>query len=866
MDKQTLRYTYLTYFAGQYAKKEELSFDTLEEMAGGNFNLEKEVLKDLINEELIEGIEISEDKLGTKIIQHNGKLKLTTKGIKEILNLFPDEKKEIIKDIKFDIENQKHKILTLEDIINKENERIAKLSKKEKIKEIKEKIFLLFWDYNININKYAEGKILHSEIKSKIRKIVQHYYDGAISTLSKEAIDELRLEGYVQYKYEDRNSEIQISTLLTPKGIAHIKNEQEKKESELQEYIEKNNLKIPNEIIKIQSILAEIYSKTNSTQLQAATDMMKNSKVQVAMKALESTPVNRVMQNINKYYSPLYNESVLNNYGKLINSINNSTKTIKNNLNSDKKSLSEIINDPPSNLYKALTNDSKSNNDPKAETYTFEGILGQNCGEVVTPTSEDEKRIQEKGFKVENGIKVLRGFANSAILAFASKKDENYQREENIEHLNAIEKFVENMRASAKYLPEVTLIARGYEKLERINLSGTLSKTQKGELDNLEYYKLTVSADKLYRIDGNHRLEALKKDNYYIPFSIIIWEDTDINLDDEAFLFYFLNSKAKKLTTEENIKGLVNAKNWTDNELETANVVLPYIKYFKDKFEEHTLFNREYYRNSHGVENVKTQILNVLELINKETGKDILPFNKKTFGDYIGKLQEILSQRDRFKYLREHFRCFPQFVFYTLYKYDGNIEDSISFINAVNKWAEYYKHDYNSFIQPNKMFYNASKQLDRKINIFVAMPYYDETIVAQFNKTLRSIVEELKQEDELLKDKLNLYPIMTYKAESTDILANMDKQISECDIFIADISNHGKSKVNPNVMFELGRVYDKKKFLLIRNKDNKVTNSAFDIQHIDYIPIDYGMGFDTSMKENLKPRIMNIIKNIIGFC
>ena len=102
MDKQTLRYTYLTYFAGQYAKKEELSFDTLEEMAGGNFNLEKEVLKDLINEELIEGIEISEDKLGTKIIQHNGKLKLTTKGIKEILNLFPDEKKEIIKDIKFD--------------------------------------------------------------------------------------------------------------------------------------------------------------------------------------------------------------------------------------------------------------------------------------------------------------------------------------------------------------------------------------------------------------------------------------------------------------------------------------------------------------------------------------------------------------------------------------------------------------------------------------------------------------------------------------------------------------------------------------------------------------------------------------------
>lgn len=54
MDKQTLRYTYLTYFAGQYAKKENLDYDTLEAMADGNFTLEKEVLKELINEGLIE--------------------------------------------------------------------------------------------------------------------------------------------------------------------------------------------------------------------------------------------------------------------------------------------------------------------------------------------------------------------------------------------------------------------------------------------------------------------------------------------------------------------------------------------------------------------------------------------------------------------------------------------------------------------------------------------------------------------------------------------------------------------------------------------------------------------------------------------
>ena len=154
MNKQDLRYSYLGYIAGQYAKKEDIDFDTLEDMAAGDNDLEREVLKDLINEGLLEGIEVYEDEHHSKITQYKGELKLTTKGIKEILNLFPDEKKEIIDDIKSDIENQKHKVVSLEDIINKENERISKLSKKEKVKEIKEKILLLFWDYNINIHNY----------------------------------------------------------------------------------------------------------------------------------------------------------------------------------------------------------------------------------------------------------------------------------------------------------------------------------------------------------------------------------------------------------------------------------------------------------------------------------------------------------------------------------------------------------------------------------------------------------------------------------------------------------------------------------------------------------------------------------------
>ena len=847
MNKQDLRYSYLGYFASQYAKKEGIDFDTLENMADGDSNLEREVLKDLINEGILEGIEVYEDEHLSKITQYKGKLKLTTKGIKEILNLFPDEKKEIIDDIKSDIENQKHKVVSLEDIINKENERISKLSKKEKVKEIKEKILLLFWDYNINIHNYNEGKILHSEIKSKIRKIVQHYYDGAISTLSKEAINELRLEDYIKYRYEDKNSEIQINTLLTPKGIAHIKNEKAKKESELKDYIEKNNIKIPNEVFKIQNILTDIYDKTNTVQLQTAAEMMQNSGIQAAMRVLENVPINHIMQSINKYYSPLYNESFLSNYDKLINSINDSAKAISNNLNPDKKSLTDLIKEPSSNLYKELTKESK---DP--ELFTFEGILGQNCGEVVTPTSEDEKRIQEKGFKVENGIKVLRGFANSTILAFASKKDENYQRDENIEHLNAIEKFVENMRASAKYLPEVTLIARGYENLERINLSGTLSKTQKGELDNLEYYKLTVSADKLYRIDGNHRLEALKKDNYYIPFSIIIWDESDINSDDEAFLFYFLNSKAKKLTTEENLKGLVNATTWKPHELLEANKYLPHLQYLEEQIKTNK-FLSSYFCNNEPIKNI-AEVLDKIE-------RDI---ELEQFKEILALTNELLIC-DKWNDLKI-FKFYCQLVFYIAFK-NQDKSVCINILDNINNWVRKYKFDNTTFNNPIMLYESAEKtNITRPIKVFVAMPYYDDEIIEDFNDQLKKLSEELIKKYPLLENRFEIYEVMKHRGYEIDIQNQIIEQIKSANIFIADVSEHickkGNKKVdchaNPNVMYELGiaKGQSHTEIILLKNKKDKIE-----------VPSDiitkYHNKFEFEKKLAMRQKLFEAIENIL---
>ena len=666
--------------------------------------------------------------------------------------------------------------------------------------------------------------------------------------IAKEVLNELVNDGLVEgvsnIQGDDNSLGIDSaeSIKLTEKGIKELDStsllkrliedkKQDKEESTLYELLIKND-----------NTLKPIIDNINSINLENTT---------LAKQLAELSKIPAISPEVFEYYNSPAFKHLAENIQEI-----QKTMDIPDITSKDTKKQNKGTKKAPQNI-------KESNND---ESYTFEGILGQNCGEIVPTTGEDEKRIQIKGFKVKDGIRILRGFAKSSILAKYSKPDNNYQRNENNNHLNSLKSFLKDIKTSAKYLPEVTLVARGYQKLEPIKLSGKLSDTQQGELENLEYWKLTVNKEQLFRIDGNHRLEATKDKDYNIPFSIIIWENNPNSADDEAFLFYFLNSKAKKLETEENLKGLVDAETWNDKELEKANILLPYIRHFKHHFEDHKLFNKTYYKDKNNNENAKTQILNVLEVIQKETNDLDLPFDIEAFEEYIKNTQDILSQKERFKYLRKQFRNFPQFVFYTLYKKNGDVEEALRFINATNKWAEFYKHDSNSFIYPNKMFHNAEKQLGKKINIFVAMPYYDEETVEQFNNTFNSMIEEIKKEEEWLAEKVNLYAIMKYKAESTDILANMDKQIGECDIFIADISNHGKNKVNPNVMFELGRVYDKKNFILIRNKKNKISNSAFDIQHIDYVPINYDVWFDTSIKKNLKPRILNMIKNIIGFC
>jgi len=840
MDIQTLKPIFLDYFWEQMRKGEEIEIDNLVSMAQ-NVEITAKTMDELLDEKLIEGIKIiwRDEK---PLFQSSHDAKLTEKGIKQVAR--KNALEDIIPEqVNLQEEKKQPKKLSAEDLINQaeknRKKRISSLSIEEKYDAIKKEILIFFCGLTHEALDDNDKPYTLYKIRGKIREIEASYFPSSGYHLEYIINQILYKNALIRYRHGrefiSENEKIGFENFITKKGVKELE---------------------------------EKYSYCFNKPLGQMTDKEFQETFGNVVPNLSKSLGHIVAGGALSQVAKLNLTSPLIEASKAISASSGILKSAQNMLPLKDLTSAAI---KTQNLYgNELSNNSKNiANKKDKNNFTFEGILGQNCGTVVEPTGEDEKRIQEKGFKVKEGIRVLRGFAKSSDLAAFSQPDQNYQRDKKTEHLEHLKEFIKLMKTSAKYIPEVTLVARGYEKLEPIKFSGTLTTTQQGELDNLEYCKLTVNRNQVYRIDGNHRLLATEEDNYYIPFSIIVWDKSKVNQDDEAFLFYFLNSKARKLTTEENLKGLVNATTWTNEELKQANILLPYIKSFYDEFENNILFDKSFYKDGIGRENSKCQYLNILEKILLEESKDNLEqvtteisFKIEQFREMVKLTQSILQRKDILKYLRKEFRCLPQFIFYTIYKLK-DIKDIEEFLYTTNNWAKYYKHNANSIDCPIKMFNNALKQTSKKIKIFVAMPYYNDETVEQFNVSISALVNELKKEHTLLSSKLELSPIMKYKAESTDILSNMDKEINGCDIFIADISKHNKSNTNPNVMFELGRVLGKTPFILLKNSKDKQNEKSFDIEHWSHEKINFST-LDISLKKTLKPKIIEILKNQLG--
>ncbi|MDE5603315.1 MAG: hypothetical protein K2I71_05295, partial [Helicobacter sp.] len=124
-----------------------------------------------------------------------------------------------------------------------------------------------------------------------------------------------------------------------------------------------------------------------------------------------------------------------------------------------------------------------------------------------------------KPFSTNNGIQVLRGFADSETLANISQINEEYQRKIEPNHKRGIEEYLINNTQDKIYFPEVTLLNEydagiNPEELPIRLLIDNLDIKDVNTLAMVEAIgiaSLNIDEDKekLYRLDGNHRLEVL---------------------------------------------------------------------------------------------------------------------------------------------------------------------------------------------------------------------------------------------------------------------------------------------------------------------------------------------------------------------
>ena len=200
---------------------------------------------------------------------------------------------------------------------------------------------------------------------------------------------------------------------------------------------------------------------------------------------------------------------------------------------------------------------------------------------------------------VFRGVTIFRGYATLKTLARLSAST-SYQRDKDPDRIDAIKDYISN--SSYVFYPELILgwqldnpdairIIKEEENTSRVSLNnGIKIKKAKFKFKSLplgEEPKTKVVTIEIpdsinetifNRIDGNHRLSVVDKIkdetgtydseicNQIVPFSLIIQnKSNDANKFESAY-FYLINSKAKALTTEENLKAIFKADHFTKSE------------------------------------------------------------------------------------------------------------------------------------------------------------------------------------------------------------------------------------------------------------------------------------------------------------
>lgn len=488
---------------------------------------------------------------------------------------------------------------------------------------------------------------------------------------------------------------------------------------------------------------------------------------------------------------------------------------------------------------------------------------------------------------VFNGVTIFRGYASLKNLAILSIKS-NYQREHDMQRFEDIKRYMSS--SPFVFFPELIFgwqlddpqIIKQIKEDENANNITTNNniKFKKNkfkfkpipEIDGPKTKVLTIDIpDKINkpifsRIDGNHRLSVIDSlieadsQNYLlytiVPYSIIIQNKNNESDKYEAAYFYLINSKAKPLTLNENLRAIIETGSFSNSEkegllsIESSQISLlegiikqlkeQGIDFIRDKFQNEiysfalTLTTHLFTHTDSPIEQILSNIINAIKYVNCIYIKNEIQFPN----------QDILLALVIHKYTGTI--SFTNFLEWINKNEMGNI-NSLTFDNILNVYTNLYKK--------------------RSYKVFVAMPYISFKRVNEYNNLFTEILSELSIKNGF---NLDLIPIMRFRGSSQRIDRRLIEKIKECDIFIGDLTT-----CNNNVIFEVGLAEGNgKEILLIKAEEDtekipfdeatKLDQGKiipFDMDKLQYIPYS-NSGYYNDIKRIMRNNIPEIIKKL----
>lgn len=470
----------------------------------------------------------------------------------------------------------------------------------------------------------------------------------------------------------------------------------------------------------------------------------------------------------------------------------------------------------------------------------------------------------------------LRGYASLKELAKISQANDTYQRALNKQHIKEIQNYYDF--GEYLFFPEVILgytlknddgisLAMNAPFLEinkQKNRSSVLkisqgNPTQKAFKDlNLTLIEINEPQKVFFRIDGNHRLNAIEnlgEKDYKAPFCLIFFsgEDTEYTISEyqpamrklpanakqQRVLFHYINSRGLPLTSEENLTAIFSKNQFSDAEIEKT-------------------FGKEFLLAK-----------NLYESIDKESISEIEQFCKikGCYSSFLKKLCELLlsSFDEKNEIVKNVKKGLSRVNSYLIDNEDiknnlsENLLVAISFLGIKDngivlqqfiKWIKNKRLYEVRDIDTQSLIDVFEKAYKTELKIFVAMPFYDNNSVSDYNQALKNVSEYISKE---YKINVNPYPIMTNSGASIDLIQDIFRKIEECSIFIADITNN-----NANVLYELGFAKGKEKdYILILNEDKLKDSVKSDYQN----ELRHHFRGYSDLNKKLKENILKILQD-----